>query len=102
MPDRLVCHLSDAQCEYVLGLSDDTTLVTEAFNTLDGAGWSEWVGLARGIAGMSAHVRDNHGADVAYGFELMLIKAQIAPLVLGWSSADRLRLYEPINGYWRV
>lgn len=102
MPGSLPCTFSDAQVDYILSLSDDLGLITAALNTLDVEGWRRWVPLARGVAGWSSHVREHHGVEVAFRAELMLLMAQAAPFVHEWEFPEVKRLYEPIEGFWRV
>lgn len=102
MPANLPCRFSREQLAYVESLPDDLSLLTGALNTLDEESWSAWLPLTWGIADWSSHVRDHHGVEVAFRAELMLLQAHVASFVSGWDCCDVLKLFEPINGFWRV
>lgn len=102
MPASLPCRFTDAQLAYVESLPDDLGLLTSALDSFDAEGWRQWIPLTHGIAGWSSHIRDNHGHEVAFLAELMLLLAQSAPYVRGWEFHEIKRLYESIEGFWRA
>lgn len=102
MPASLPCTFNDAKLAYVKSLPNDLDRLTRALDTLDGLAWSAWIVLAQDIAQWSAHVRDHHGCEVAFSAELMVLQAQAAPYVRGWEFSEVMRLYEPIEGFWRA
>lgn len=102
MPASLPCTFTDSQLAYVESLPDDLGRLTAALDTFDGLGWSVWIVLAQDIAEWSSHVREHHGHEVAFAAELMLLQAQAAPYVRGLEFSEVMRLYGPIEGFWRA
>ena len=102
MPVSVPCVFSDGRLAYVECLSEDLSLLADALNTFDEDAWASWHDLCYGIAEWSAHVRDNYGAEVAFRAELMMLQAQAAAYVRGWTFSQVMELYEPIEGFWRA
>lgn len=102
MPASLCCEFTDAQVRYLESLPDGLELLTSALDTLTAEGWASWIPLTHDIAGWSAHVREHHGCEIAFAAELMILQAQSAPYVQGWDFSEAMRLYEPIEGFWRA